>query len=156
VFNDRNYHDFLAKAAYDVRSQNHRNLNAVIKNRKDRFMDNNKPQPEESGKPGRVNVSDWLACLNGNDNQIVLACSVTAQDSSAGITGVGLMLNNEKGLTLASSYTSFSSGSESANPSINLPAGALGVGAIINAVVSGQCGGQHFFFEEQLTVSACS
>src|SRR5688572_12662317 len=102
-----------------------------------------------------VTVSDWTACYNSGDNIIALSCTVTTSDSSATISGVGLILNTGAGATLASFYTVSSSGSETVNPSLNLPPGGLKVGATVAGVVSGECQGQHFFFEEELTITDC-
>ena len=113
-------------------------------------MSANETQPYPS-----VKVSEWAACLNTNDNNIVLSCTVTASDESANITGVGLILNTGEGTTLCTCYTTLTSGSASAYPSLNMPAGDLAVGSTVNAVVQGECDGNHFFFEEDLTVTKC-
>lgn len=102
-----------------------------------------------------VTVGDWKACYNEGDNVIALSCTVTTVDSDAAISGVGLILNNSAGVTLASTYTEFSSSSESVSPSINLPPGGLGVGDTVWGVVSGEVQGQHYFFEQELTISSC-
>ena len=102
-----------------------------------------------------VKVSEWVACFNTNDDNIVLSCTVTTSDESASITGVGLILNTGAGKILATSYTTLTSGSASAYPSINLPSGDLGLGETVNAVAQGECDGQHFFFEEELTITKC-
>ena len=102
-----------------------------------------------------VKVTNWTACYNSADNIIALSCSVTTVDSSASISGVGLMLNTSNGATLASFYTALSGGSETANPALNLPPGGLAVGDKVWGVVSGECDGQHYFFEEKLTITAC-
>lgn len=102
-----------------------------------------------------VNVTNWTACYNRADNIIVLSCTVATSDASATISGVGLMLNTSKGMTIASSYTESSGGSETVNPALNLPPGGLEVGNTVWGVVSGQCQGQHYFFEEELTISTC-
>lgn len=102
-----------------------------------------------------VNVTDWVACYNPNDNAIVLSCTVTASNSEEGISGVGLILNSGEGLTLATCYNGMSSPSPTVYPSINLKPGNLNVGSDILAVAQGECNGKHFFFEERLTVSQC-
>lgn len=102
-----------------------------------------------------VKVSDWNACFNSIDNIIALSCTITTTDSSATISGVGLILNDGHGNTLASSYTGSSGGSESVNPALNLPPGNLSVGDSVAAVATGECGGHHFFFEQELTIGHC-
>ena len=114
-------------------------------------MSANPTQP----KPPAVKVSEWVACFNTNDDNIVLSCTVTTSDESAGITGVGLILNTRAGTTLATSYTTLTTGSTSAYPSINLPAGDLTVGDTVSAVAQGECDGKHFFIEEELTITKC-
>ena len=102
-----------------------------------------------------VKVSDWNVCFNSNDNIIALSCTITTIDSSATITGVGLILNDGRGNTLASSYVGSSGGSETASPALNLPPGNLKVGDSVAAVATGECGGHHFFFEQELTIGDC-
>ena len=100
-----------------------------------------------------VRVSEWNACYNSGDGVIALTCVVTS--SSADISGVGLMLNTGAGATLASTYFELSTNSESVTPALNLPLGSLSVGATVHGVVSGEANGQHFFFEEKLTIVNC-
>jgi hypothetical protein len=102
-----------------------------------------------------VTVRDWQACYNKGDNVIALSCTVSTVSSDAAISGVGLMLNNSAGATLASTYTELSNGSASVTPSINLPPGSLAVGDTVVGVVSGEVQGQHYFFEQKLTISNC-
>jgi len=102
-----------------------------------------------------VTVTDWVACYNSSENIIALSCTVTTSDSSPTISGVGLILNTADGATLASFYTNASSGSETVNPALNLPPGGLRVGATVWGVVSGECDGQHYFFEQKLTITKC-
>jgi hypothetical protein len=102
-----------------------------------------------------VAVSDWDACHNGSTGEISLSCTVTSTDASAAISGVGLMLNNSHGVTLTSSYAELSAGCESITPALNLLAGDLNVGDTIMGVVSGEADGQHYFFEQELTVGSC-
>ena len=102
-----------------------------------------------------VTVTNWDACYNSGDNEIVLSCTVTAKDSSAAITGVGLVLNNSQGQTVASSYTELSSGCDSATPAINLAPGGLKVGDKVMGVVTGEAGGQHYFLEQKLVIGKC-
>jgi hypothetical protein len=113
-------------------------------------MDSNHPAGTDA-----VTVGDWNACYNGNDNVIVASCTVTSADQAASITGVGLIVNDVNGHTLASFYTSSSSGSQSVYPAFNLPPGHIAVGDTIAVVVQGECDGKHFFVEQDLTVSHC-
>ena len=101
-----------------------------------------------------VKVSQWNACYNAEENIISLSCEVTTVDSSATIEGVGLILNTSAGMTLASSYTEFA-GSQSVTPALNLPPKGLSVGDNVWGVVSGEVGGQHYFFEQELTIGNC-
>ena len=109
------------------------------------------------GKPGNadVTVTNWVACFNSGDDEVVLSCTVAMNDSSPGITGVGLILNDHQGLTLATCYTELSNGCQSANPSINLAAGNLKVGDRVMGVATGEANQQHFFFEEELVIGEC-
>ena len=100
-------------------------------------------------------VAHRLSTIQRADNIIVLSCTVATSDASATISGVGLMLNTSKGMTIASFYTESSGGSETVNPALNLPPGGLEVGNTVWGVVSGQCQGQHYFFEEELTITTC-
>jgi hypothetical protein len=102
-----------------------------------------------------VTVTSWNACYESGDDVIVLACTATTTDSSASITSVGLILNNSAGTTLASTYTELSNGSESATPALNLPPGGLQVGDTVMGVLTGEAGGQHFFFEQELVIGTC-
>lgn len=102
-----------------------------------------------------VTVTNWTACYNSGDDTIVLSCTVATADASATISGVGLILNTADGTILASFYTDSSGGSETVNPALNLPPGELKVGVTVWGVVSGECQGQHYFFEEELTIIAC-
>jgi hypothetical protein len=102
-----------------------------------------------------VVVSDWSACYNSGESVISLSCKVTTSDSSAGISGVGLMLNNSEGMTLASSYTELSTACESVTPALNLPPAGLKVGDTVRGVVSGEAQGQHYFVEQKLIIGTC-
>ena len=99
-----------------------------------------------------VSVSKWKACYNSGDGVIALTCVVSS--SGPDISGVGLMLNTSEGEILISSYFEFSD-SETVTPALNLPMGNLKVGDSVNAVASGEANGQHFFFEESLTIVDC-
>ena len=102
-----------------------------------------------------VTVSDWSACYNIPDNLLVVSCTVSSVDASHLITGIGLIVNNAEGTTLASFYNGMSAGSENVNPSFNLGPGPLHAGDTVWAVAQGECGGQHFFVEEELTIGQC-
>jgi len=102
-----------------------------------------------------VTASDWQACYNSSDNLLVVSCTVSSADSGASITGVGLVVTDAEGSTLASFYNSFSSGSETVYPAFNLPLGKLSLGDAVFGVVQGECGGQHFFLEEEMTIANC-
>jgi hypothetical protein len=102
-----------------------------------------------------VTVSDWSACYNIPDNLLVVSCSVASADATHLITGIGLIVNNAEGATLASFYNGMSSGSEHVYPAFNLEPGHLQVGDIVWAVAQGECGGQHFFVEQELTIGPC-
>jgi hypothetical protein len=114
------------------------------------------PELKEASGSGAVSVTDWNACYNSGDDMIALSCTVTTEDSRATITGVGLILNNSKGVILCSSYTDFTSGTKSAEPALNLPPNGLVVGDTVSGVVSGEADGEHYFFEQQLTITSCS
>lgn len=115
----------------------------------------NNPEPEKSSSSEAATVSDWVACFNRNDNLIVLSCTVSAADSTASITGVGLILNTSEGMTLASFYTGLSGGSETVSPALNLAPAGLVDGDSVWAVAQGECDGQHFFLEQELTIQDC-
>ena len=100
-----------------------------------------------------ISVSQWNACYNSGDGVIALTCVVNS--TSTNISGVGLMLNSDEGATLASTYVELSGNSESVSPALNLPLGKLNVGDTVYGVVSGEANGQHFFFEEKLTIVNC-
>ena len=102
-----------------------------------------------------VTVSDWSACYNIPDNLLVVSCTVSSADASHLITGIGLIVNNAEGATLASFYNGMSSGSEQVYPAFNLEPGPLHVGDAIWAVAQGECAGQHFFVEQELTIGHC-
>ena len=113
--------------------------------------------PDDKTRDGNeaVSVTDWNACYNSGEDVISLSCTVATKDSSAGISGVGVILNNSKGSILASTYTDLSGGCQSATPAVNLPPGVLKAGDTVWGVVSGEVNDQHFFFEEQLVVGNC-
>ena len=102
-----------------------------------------------------VAVTDWNACYNSGEDVISLSCRVATRDSSAAISGVGVILNNSQGRTLASTYAELSNGSQSVTPAVNLPPGNLKVGDTVWGVVSGEVNEQHYFFEEKLVIGEC-
>ena len=102
-----------------------------------------------------VSVTDWSACYNDADDILVLSCTVKTNDGSAAISGVGLILNTAQGQTMASTYTEISGDNESVMPALNLPPAGFSVGDTVSAVVSGEAGGEHFFFQEKLTIGKC-
>ncbi|HEY5884211.1 MAG TPA: hypothetical protein VIT88_05955 [Pyrinomonadaceae bacterium] len=102
-----------------------------------------------------VTINDWDACYNSSDKVIVVSCTVSAADAGQLITGVGLIINNAEGVTVASFYNGLSSGCEQVSPAFNLPIGPLNVGDSVWAVAQGQCGSQHFLVEQELTISDC-
>ena len=102
-----------------------------------------------------VAVTDWNACYNSGENVIALSCTVATNDSTAAISGVGLILNNSQGSTLASTYAELSNGCASVTPALNLPPGDLKVGDTVWGVVSGEVNGQHYFFEQKLDIENC-
>jgi hypothetical protein len=102
-----------------------------------------------------MTVSDWNACYNSADNLLVVSCSVSSADASPTISGIGLIVNDSAGTTLASFYNGLSTGSEHVYPAFNLPPGHLNVGDAVWAVVQGECEGQHFFVEQELTIGHC-
>src|SRR5215212_11848782 len=102
-----------------------------------------------------VAVTEWNVCYNSGENVISLSCTVASKDSSAAISGVGLILNDSKGSTLASTYVDLSNGSQSVTPALNLPPGGLKPGETVWGVVSGEVNDQHFFFEERLVIGNC-
>jgi hypothetical protein len=109
----------------------------------------------DSKAGGSVAVTGWKACYNSGDEMIVLSCRVTTKDASPSIVGVGLILNDNAGKVLASTYAELSNGCESVSPSINLLPGTLEVGATVMGVVTGEAEGAHFFFEQELVIENC-
>jgi hypothetical protein len=102
-----------------------------------------------------VAVTGWNACYNGGEGVISLSCTVATNDSSAAISGVGLILNSSEGSTLASTYAELSNSCKSVTPALNLPPGGLKVGDIVWGVVSGEVRDQHYFFEQKLVIETC-
>ena len=95
------------------------------------------------GANDSVVVTSWNACYNSGEGVISLSCTVTSSDSSAVISGVGLMLNDSRGITLTSTYAELSNDCESVTPALNIPPGGLKVGDTVRGVVSGEARGQH-------------
>jgi len=114
-----------------------------------------KIMPNDS-KRDSVTVTNWMACYNSGDDTIVLSCTVTTNDSSASIVGVGLILNNSSGKTLISTYTELANGTNSVTPALNLAPNGLKVGDTVMGVATGEAGGDHYFFEENLLIGKCS
>ncbi|HKO63426.1 MAG TPA: hypothetical protein VJV03_19840 [Pyrinomonadaceae bacterium] len=102
-----------------------------------------------------VTVSDWNACYNSSDNLLVVSCTVASAEASNTITGFGLIVNDSAGTMLASFYSGLSEGSEHVYPAFNLPPGHLNVDEAVLVVVQGECDGQHFFVEQELTIGHC-
>ena len=102
-----------------------------------------------------VTISEWNACYHIPDNLLVVSCTVSAADARHSITGIGLIVNNAEGRTLASFYNGMSSGSEHVYPAFNLEPGSLNVGDAVWAVAQGECGGRHFLVEQELTIGNC-
>jgi hypothetical protein len=102
-----------------------------------------------------VAVTGWNACYNNGEDVISLSCTVATNDSSAAISGVGLILNTSGGTTLGSTYADLSNPCESATPALNLPPGGLKVGDTVWGVVSGEVNEQHYFFEQELVIGEC-
>lgn len=100
-----------------------------------------------------VTITSWNACYNSGEGIISLSCTATAK--GGGISGIGLMLNNSAGETLASIYVELSEDCASVTPAINIQPGALKVGDRVSGVASGEAGGKHFFFQERLTIGNC-
>ena len=111
---------------------------------------------DKTGNPNElVAVTDWKACYNKDEGVLSLSCTVASKDPSKAISGVGLLLNNSQGSTLASTYTDLSNASESVTPALNLPPGDLKVGDTVWGAVSGEVNDQHYFFEQELLIEPC-
>jgi len=102
-----------------------------------------------------VSISNWNACYNSNDGILALSCRVTADEGEATISGVGLILNDAGGKTIASMYVELAENSSLASPALNLPANGLAVGDTVLAAATGEAGGKHYFFEQRLTIENC-
>jgi hypothetical protein len=98
-----------------------------------------------------TNASGWSACLNNADGMVVVSCTITGN----GVSGVGLILNTSDGKTLASAYTELSGTCTSASPSLNLASGDLKEGDTVLVAADGEADGEHFFFEEKLSIGTC-
>lgn len=101
-----------------------------------------------------VEVSDWQACYNSSDNEIVVSCKVSTVDAKATITGAGLVLVNREGQTLSSFYSEFD-GSTTVDLALNLPPSGIKVGDSVMGVASGEADGQHFLEQQKLQVGNC-
>jgi len=102
-----------------------------------------------------VTVSGWSACINELDGTLVVSCTVDTNGGKAGIPGVVLILNTAAGKTVATGYTGLSGGCSSASPSLNLIASDLSEGDSVMLAADGQADGEHFFFEEKVSVGKC-
>ncbi len=98
-----------------------------------------------------VSVSEWTACINVMDGTLAVSCTVEAND----VTSVGLIVNTAAGKTVATAYTTLSGGCNSASPAINVAASGIAEGDTLNLAADGQAGGEHFFYEEKVTVGKC-
>lgn len=98
-----------------------------------------------------VSVSGWTACINAVDGTLVVSCTVEGE----GITSVGMVVNTAEGRTLATAYTGLSEGCVSVSPSLNLVADGIVEGDTIILAADGEAGGDHFFFEESISVAKC-
>ena len=102
-----------------------------------------------------VSVSNWNACFNSNDNILTLSCRITAEEGKETMSAVGLILNDGDGKTIASMYVELAENNSLASPALNVPGDGLAVGGQVVAAVSGEADGQHFFFEQRLTIENC-
>ena len=66
-----------------------------------------------------------------------------------------MLLNNAEGRTIASMYVELSEETSLASPALNVPPGDLKLGDTVTMVVQGEADGQHFFFEQNLTIGSC-
>lgn len=100
-----------------------------------------------------VNIEDWQVCVGPNG--LIESCTVTPQDSSHAVTGVGLLVYSADGTSLyCSQYTDGFTGS-SILASVSTGCSDVKVGASVLAVVFGYIDKLRFFYEKQLTVIAC-
>ncbi|HEV7698886.1 MAG TPA: hypothetical protein VGO43_01520 [Pyrinomonadaceae bacterium] len=108
-------------------------------------------QKDREEKEMGSNVSGWSACVNNANGMIVASCTVTGE----AISGVGLIVNTGEGTAIASCYTELAGGSTSASPSLNLAPDKLSEGDTVLLAATGEDDGQHFFFEEKVTIGSC-
>lgn len=101
-----------------------------------------------------VAVTNWKACYDSGDNEIVLSCKVSSLDKSASITGAGLVLVDRSGKTLSASYAAFD-GSKSVDVSLDVPPNGIRVGDFVMGVATGEAAGKHYFEEQKLQVTKC-
>jgi len=104
---------------------------------------------------GSVSISNWNACYDTNDGIFSLSCRITADEGQATISGVGLILNDGGGKTIASMYVELAEESSLASPALNVPGNGFSIGDPVIAAASGEAEGKHFFFEEKLTIEGC-
>jgi len=98
-----------------------------------------------------VSTSDWSASINSDDGMLVVSYTVAADSGSLG--GVGLVVSNSGGHTVATAYVDLTGDANSASPAINVPADGVAVGDTVVAAATGEAGGEHFFEEKRLTVT---
>jgi hypothetical protein len=100
-----------------------------------------------------VAINDWLVCVGLNG--LIESCTVTTNDPSHAVTGVGLLLYSADGTRLyCSQYTDGFTGS-SVQASVSTGSSDLKVGANVLAVVFGYIDKLRFFSEKQMPVIAC-
>jgi len=100
-----------------------------------------------------IKIGDLQVCVGING--LIESCTVTANDPSHTITGVGLLAYSADGVTLyCSQYTDGFTG-DSALPSVSIGVTDLKVGANVLAVVFGYIDKLRFFSEKELPVVAC-
>lgn len=110
--------------------------------------------PKDRAARNVVEVTNWQACYNSGDNEIVLSWKVSTLDVKATITGGGLTLVNRAGKTLSSFYSQFDT-SRTAELALNLAASGIGVGDFVMGVASDEADGQHYFEEKKLQITNC-
>ena len=102
-----------------------------------------------------VSISNWNACYNAGSGIVALSCRVTAAEGEALISAVGLVLNDGAGNEIASMYVELAEETSLASPALNVPAGTLKLGDQVIAAATGEADGEHFFFEQTLSVENC-
>jgi hypothetical protein len=97
-----------------------------------------------------VTTDNWNANINTADGMLVVSCTVAAEGS---LGGVGLVVNDSSGRTLATAYVEITGNATSANPGINLAGSGISEGDTVSVAADGEADGQHFFVEKRLTVT---